>query len=65
MCLVTYIYLEEISEPKEAQQEDSDSLFCKSLIDHLRRLPRRENQLVRIKIQQITFEAENVMEEEG
>ena len=43
---------------KTDQEEDEDTLFCKSLISTFRKLPPRKNKLARIKISQFLFEIE-------
>ena len=41
-----------------SKNEDSDELFCRSLVQPLKRLSPKTNQLARIKIQQLLFELE-------
>ena len=36
-------------------EDDSTALFCKSLIEPLRTLPKRDEQIVRIRFQQILY----------
>ncbi len=55
--------LEQISsidtELKNNQEDDNeDSLFCKSLVPTLRKLPPRKNKLAKIRISQLLFEME-------
>ena len=40
------------------EEEDEDSLYCRSLIPILRSLPERQNHLAKIKISQLLFDKE-------
>lgn len=47
-----------IPEPDKAEPDCENSYFCKSLLPRLKKLPPRTRALVRMKIEQILFEAE-------
>ena len=42
----------------ESQQEDSETSFCLSLVDQLRRMDARTQGITKLKIQQLMFDAE-------
>ena len=46
--------LQRVNRPKEAK--DADELFCLSLVDSLKALPKQKNALAKIKIQQVLYE---------
>eukprot|EP00112_Aurelia_sp_Birch-Aquarium-sp1_P000819 Seg10781.1 transcript_id=Seg10781.1/GoldUCD/mRNA.D3Y31 product="hypothetical protein" protein_id=Seg10781.1/GoldUCD/D3Y31 len=47
------------TELKKSQEDDNeDSLYCRSLIPTLKKLPPRKNKLAKIKISQLLFEME-------
>ena len=51
-------YLMKKLEALDENDEDEDSLFCRSLVPTLQRLTPRQNKLAKIKIQQLLFDIE-------
>ena len=55
---VEQFLLQEMKGKGEQRCKDADELFCSRIVPNLRRLPVKTNQMVKIKIQQLLFEAE-------
>ena len=49
----------EHNEEKKQKTEDPDELFCKSLIDSFKKLPKKKNKRAKIKVLEVLLEFED------
>ena len=47
-----------VSSPSNQHTEDADTLFCKSLINRIKELPKKKNKLARLKMEEVLFKIE-------